>query len=214
MLSTIMSFYRKRQEAQMYAKFKRLATVGKMFETFRDADIFNESEDPSRINIGHHSIVLGTLQCKMQGQINIGSYSMIQNATAIMCLEQISIGNFSAVAGGTVVCDNNNHSTDPIEWLEHRLRAAPGGEGYPGSGNGWELSESIPISIGDGVWIGAGCSVLKGVTIGDGVIVARNSVVTKDVPSFAIVAGNPARIVKERKEPDGFYAKIDAILAK
>lgn len=209
MISLLIKLYRVRQEKEMYARFKRLATVGEPFETFRDAGIFNESGDPAKIVIGHHTTVLGNLQCKTQGQLNIGSYVMIQNDTSIMCLEHVSIGSFTAVAGGTVISDNNNHSTDPLEWLKHRLRAAPGGEGYPGLGNGWELSESKPISIGHGVWIGARCTVLKGVSIGDGAIVARNAVVTKDVPAFAIVAGNPARVVKERQAPKGFYEIIE-----
>ena len=52
------------------------------------------------------------------------------------------------------------------------------------------------IKIGNNVWFGQHCTVLKGVTIGDGSIVAANAVVTKDVPANCIVAGNPAKIVK------------------
>ncbi|HEY5960222.1 MAG TPA: DapH/DapD/GlmU-related protein, partial [Polyangiaceae bacterium] len=81
------------------------------------------------------------------------------------------------------------------------IRVAPGGPGYPGLGNGWELSESSPITVGDAVWIGTNSTILKGVTIGDGAIVAKASVVTKDVPPFSIVAGNPARVVKELPRP-------------
>lgn len=54
-----------------------------------------------------------------------------------------------------------------------------------------------PIKIGKNVWIGCRALILKGVTIGDGAIVAAGSVVTKDVPACAMVAGNPARIIKE-----------------
>ena len=60
----------------------------------------------------------------------------------------------------------------------------------------WENSEHAPIVIGDNVWIGEYSAILKGVTIGEGSIVASHSVVTKDVPPYTIVAGNPARIVK------------------
>lgn len=55
------------------------------------------------------------------------------------------------------------------------------------------------IVIGDDVWIGARALILRGVTVGDGAIVGAGAVVTKDVPSFAIVAGNPAKIIKWRK---------------
>ena len=54
-----------------------------------------------------------------------------------------------------------------------------------------------PIVIEDNVWIGEYSAVLKGVTIGEGAIVASHSGVTKDVPSYSIVAGNPAQVVKK-----------------
>jgi acetyltransferase-like isoleucine patch superfamily enzyme len=54
-----------------------------------------------------------------------------------------------------------------------------------------------PIRICRGAWIGARSIILKGVTIGEGAIVGAGSVVTRDVPAFTIVAGNPARILRE-----------------
>lgn len=59
------------------------------------------------------------------------------------------------------------------------------------------------IVVEDDCWIGAGAIILDGVHIGSGAIVAAGSVVTKDVPAFAIVAGSPARIIKQRKEAEG-----------
>lgn len=58
--------------------------------------------------------------------------------------------------------------------------------------------EGKPVIIGADVWIGANCLILPGVTIGEGAVVAGGSVVTKDVAPFTVVAGNPARILKER----------------
>ena len=60
--------------------------------------------------------------------------------------------------------------------------------------------EHKPIIIEDYVWIGVGATILKGVTIGTGAVVAAGSVVKKDVPSYAIVAGIPAKIIGERKK--------------
>ena len=54
-----------------------------------------------------------------------------------------------------------------------------------------------PVNIGDDVWIGGGATILPGVTVGKGAVVAAAAVVTKDVPPFALVAGNPARVIKK-----------------
>ena len=57
---------------------------------------------------------------------------------------------------------------------------------------------NAPIRISDDVWIGANATILKGVTIGTGAVVGAGAVVTRDVPDYAIVMGNPARVVKYR----------------
>jgi hypothetical protein len=68
-------------------------------------------------------------------------------------------------------------------------------------------ADGHPVSKGDivimnDVWIGYGCTVLSGVTIGNGSILAARSVVTKDVPPYSIVGGNPARVLKYRFNPE------------
>lgn len=62
----------------------------------------------------------------------------------------------------------------------------------------WTTEKNF-IHIGDDVWIGANSVILPGVTIHDGAVVAAGSIITKDIPPYAIVAGNPARILKYRK---------------
>lgn len=64
----------------------------------------------------------------------------------------------------------------------------------------YEAKTKGPISVGDDVWIGSHAIILSGITIGNGAVVGAGSVVTKDVPPYAIVAGNPARIIKYRFE--------------
>ena len=55
---------------------------------------------------------------------------------------------------------------------------------------------TAPIKIGNHVWIGVNCTILKGVTIGDGAIIAAGSVVTKDVPAHSLVGGVPAKVIR------------------
>ena len=69
-------------------------------------------------------------------------------------------------------------------------------QGHPICPPRWGRVVSKPVRIGNEVWIGANATILPGVTIGDGSIVAAGAVVTHDVPSFSIVAGVPARVIR------------------
>ena len=57
---------------------------------------------------------------------------------------------------------------------------------------------ALPVKIGDKVWIGGGVTILPGVTIGDNSVIGAGSVVTKDIPPYSVVVGNPAQIIKKR----------------
>jgi acetyltransferase-like isoleucine patch superfamily enzyme len=207
-IEVIRKYYLRRKMLKLIAKFKNNATIGNNFEVEIGANIKNESSDKLRVTIGNKCRVLGQLVCKSTGKIVVGNYTVIQDGVSIRCLDSITIGSFTGIAEGTVITDNNTHPVNIEEWIKHRIRVAPGGPGYPGLGNGWELSESAPVIIGDGVWIGGNCTILKGVTIGDGAIVARGSIVTKDVAPFTIVAGNPAKKVKELSRPSESISQI------
>ena len=111
--------------------------------------------------------------------------------------DRLIIGRFCALAEGvTFIMNGANH-------------AMSGFSTYPFNifGHGWEQGFDVATwheenrgdtVIGNDVWIGMEAIVMPGVTIGDGAIVAAKSVVTHDVPPYAVVAGNPARIVKSR----------------
>ncbi|UWQ19688.1 CatB-related O-acetyltransferase (plasmid) [Jannaschia sp. M317] len=66
------------------------------------------------------------------------------------------------------------------------------------------------ITIGHDVWIGAGAAIMRGVSVGNGAVIAANAVVTRDVPPYAIVAGNPARILRSRF-PDAIVDRLQAL---
>lgn len=107
---------------------------------------------------------------------NVGISGSTINATT-----SITIGDNTIIGSGCLITDTDSH---PIKAAD-RLRP-----------NWPTLTKSKPIVIGKNVFIGARSIVMKGVTIGDGAVVGAGSVVTKDVPANAIVAGNPAKIVK------------------
>ncbi|HSI68466.1 MAG TPA: acyltransferase [Planococcus sp. (in: firmicutes)] len=108
--------------------------------------------------------------------LQIGSGYLNSNSR-IYCFKEITIGHGVAISEEVVIRDSDNHSI-----------LAPD----------YEMSK--PISIGNHVWIGFRAAILKGVTIGDGSIIAAGAIVTKDVPPNCLAAGVPAKIIKRNIE--------------
>ncbi len=98
---------------------------------------------------------------------------------------------------GCTFMDNNAHS---LIWEERKDDVKEWKRGLEenkiGAYKNWDNVDSAPIILKDKSWIGFECVILKGVTIGEGAVVGSRSVVTKDVPDYAVVAGNPAKIIK------------------
>lgn len=111
-------------------------------------------------------------------RLTIGRGTYLNRDTVVVCHEQVSIGADCKISYRVIIMDTDEH-------------LVPGGARL-----------TSPVVIGDGVWIGAGATILKGVTIGEGAIVGAGSVVTKDVPCRAIVAGNPARVIRSYGETE------------
>ena len=123
------------------------------------------------------------------GRVDVGSGSVLVGAI-IMCAERIEIGGQVVVSYNVTIADSDYHPTDPAARRLDAMANAPGGDR--------SLRPAIstaPVRIGDGVHLGIGAIVLKGVTIGDGARVGAGAVVTRDVPAGASVEGNPARVV-------------------
>ena len=108
--------------------------------------------------------------------IEFGSSVAIDDFVNLYSAEKIVIGSKVSISRDCFICTASHN----IHYPSLPLKVAP-------------------ITISDGVWIGARSIVLPGVTIGEGAIVAAGSVVTKDVDAWTIVGGNPARIIKKRE---------------
>lgn len=109
-------------------------------------------------------------------KLEIGS-GYINGYTQIVCAEKIAIGNDVAIARDVVIRDTDAH--DILNGQHKKVK---------------------PVKIGNHVWIGAKAMIMKGVTIGDGAIIAAGAVVTKDVPAKSLVAGVPAKVIKKDVE--------------
>lgn len=174
-------------------KYKRMQ-FRKFSQSGEDLDICSRSgcsaDQPGLIRIGEHCRIFGRLQSQGNGTIRIGNHCCIYLDSVIGSVESIRIGDCVIISNHVHIYDNNNHPTDPD------VRRKMCMEGFDGDPWRWTHAEAAPITIEDNVWIGEYAAVLKGVTIGTGSIVASHAVVTKDVPPYTIVAGNPAKVVK------------------
>ncbi len=119
--------------------------------------------------------------------------------------DKLIIGKFCMIASDvTFIMNGANHLTDaistyPFAVFGHGWEHAMEGKQYPQKGD---------ITIGNDVWIGYRATIMAGVTIGDGAIIAANATVTKDVAPYAIVGGNPAMEIRKRFSDE----KIDKLL--
>lgn len=113
----------------------------------------------------------GTIGVQSGARLTLGR-GFANRHSWISCGCEINIGDEVFIADQVIIRD----------WDGHSIVGRP---------------DKAPIRIGNHVWIGMRAVILKGVTIGDGAVVAAGAIVTKDVPAGAVVAGNPARVVKE-----------------
>lgn len=153
-----------------------------------DINVLNvkrEKTRPCTLHLGDNATLVSTGFTMFEGAaIVVGEGAMISlgrnsymNESFIQCANSITIGDDCAIAGHVLIQDSDFHVI-----LDE---------------NGFPKPVSKPVIIGNKVWICAKATILKGVTIGDGAIIAAGAVVTKDVPAHCVVAGNPAKVVRE-----------------
>lgn len=134
-------------------------------------------DDGATLNVkGHFSVFYGSdIICFKESVLNIGS-GFLNSDVKIRCSKEINIGENVFISHDVTIMDSDAHQIK----------------------NGKEKTKAI--NIGDNVWIGSKVLILKGVNIGSGSVIGAGSVVTKDVPAGCVVAGNPARVIRENIE--------------
>ncbi|MCR3757809.1 acyltransferase [Clostridium felsineum] len=164
------------------------------FEIMRD-----ELEEKVHLVIGKSSL----LDCKVSyqkntGLVEIGDRSYIATNTNLICVDKIHIGNDVLISWDCTIYDNDSHGVE-FEYRKNdvvNMIESLSTTGKLNSNKEWKNVKSKPIIIEDKVWIGFGVTILKGVTIGEGAVIGAKSVVTADIPSYAVAAGNPARVIR------------------
>ncbi len=138
------------------------------------------------------------------GSVVVGPGSYVRRPVDIQIWEppgierpHVVIGRYCSIARGVRFIVNGDHRLD---WAStHPFREV---RGMDGAGVDGHPAPTGRITIGSDVWIGDGATVLGGVTIADGAAVGAGAVVSKDVPSYAVVVGNPAVVVRRRFSDD------------
>lgn len=159
-------------------------------------------KDKKYLSIGSDCIVAGTFVFESEtGKVVIGNHSYVGGGMFIS-RSSIEIGDHVTIAWGGTVYDHDSHSLDYMKRrkdIDDELDDIRNGRNFIANKD-WSDVNSKPIKICDDAWIGMNVIILKGVTIGEGAIVGAGSVVTKDVPAWTVVAGNPAKVVKNLRK--------------
>jgi acetyltransferase-like isoleucine patch superfamily enzyme len=175
-------------------RVRRQATLADTARVYPETHIENLFRRPERIVIGANSHVRGELLLYWEGgEIRIGEWSYVGAGTRIWSRHAVTIGNYVLISHLVDIHDTDGHPMDRMRRRQDIQAILGGAAPRPAHENG------APVVIEDDVWIGFKASILKGVRIGRGAIVAAGAVVIKDVAPGTVVAGNPARVI--RAEP-------------
>ena len=160
---------------------------------YQEATVENFAGNKNKIKIGSNCHIRGKLIIlPYAAQISIGNNCYIGEDTRILSGESITIGDNVLISHNVNIIDTNSHELNPMERSQSFIRLLK--EGQPKE-KGAVITKSIVI--GNNVWINFNSVILKGVKIGDNCIIAPGSILLNDFPSNVLIAGNPAKIIKE-----------------
>jgi maltose O-acetyltransferase len=159
-----------------------------------EAEINNFMQDPARISVGDHSFIRGRLLLYGHGgRISIGDWSYVGTRTEIWSMDSISIGHRVLISHDVNIHDGTGHSTNAEERHAHFKHIIT--RGHPTESVQLPGVKSAPVIIEDDVWINFGVTILRGVRIGCGSIIAAGSLVTRDVPPHHLYRNNSQPIL-------------------
>jgi len=171
---------------------KKYCSIQKTTVLYPSARIENNLRDPQAIKVGAYTHIKGELLTFGHGgRIIIGDYCYIGEDSRLWSAKKIVIGDRVLIAHNVNIFDNLTHPLNTRKRHEQYKEIIT--RGHP---KNIDLSEKEVIIRND-AWIGCMSIILPGVTIGEGAVVGAGSVVTKDVPPYTVVAGNPAIVIRE-----------------
>tara|TARA_E500000178_G_C16989461_1_gene740064 strand:+ start:356 stop:919 length:564 start_codon:yes stop_codon:yes gene_type:complete len=172
--------------------FKNYAIFKPQLKILKKITINNKKK--SQITIGaNNTIISAKIFTFNKGKFSIGKFSYIGENCQIDACREVRIGDYCMISNNVTIQDHNSH---PIKKKDRRKQLIDL-QKFPTDVYDSDIEKII---IGNDVWICRDTMIFKGVKIGDGSIIAAKAVVTKNVPSNCIVAGNPAKIVKKIKQ--------------
>lgn len=141
--------------------------------------------------VGAGSNIEGTVVLeRSSASVVIGDRTHIGGGTLLDVATSIRIGSDVLISFGVMIVDHDSHSLD-FAMRRDDVRLWMAGQ------KNWTHVPMRSVTIGDCAWVGAKSTVLKGVSLGEGAVVAASAVVTRDVPPWTLVGGNPARVIRE-----------------
>jgi len=169
---------------------KSVTTDGCIF--YQESSVSNQSGKRENIQIGKNTHILGNLVIFSKGgSIKIGENCYIGDLSRIWSADSVLIGNNVLISHNVNIIDTNSHEINYLDRANAFLNLVSDAK-FPVKTS----AQTAPIIIHDYAWINFNAVILKGVTIGQGAIIAAGAIVTKDVAPFTMVAGNPAKFVK------------------